>query len=74
VSREGDRTSVYVVDKNNRIEERTVTLGLQTANQAEVISGLSEGEQVVVSDRSGLKPGEPVRPQVVELVKYQEGS
>jgi hypothetical protein len=26
---------------------------------------------VVVSDRSGLKPGEEVRPQKVELIQYQ---
>ncbi len=26
---------------------------------------------VVVSDRSGLKAGEEVRPKVVELVQYQ---
>jgi hypothetical protein len=44
---------------------------LQTATDAEVLSGLSEGDQVVVSDRSGLKPGEFVRPQIVELIEYQ---
>jgi hypothetical protein len=49
-------------------------LGLQTANDAEVVSGLKEGEEVVVSDRSGLKPGETVHPQVVQIMQYQEGS
>jgi hypothetical protein len=39
-----------------------------------VISGLSEGEQVVVSDRSGLKSGESVHTQSVQLMQYQEGS
>ena len=38
-------------------------LGLQTTTDAEVLSGLSEGEQVVVSDRSGLKPSQKVHPQ-----------
>ena len=55
----------------NKIEDRQVTLGIQTANDAEVLSGLQEGEQVVVSDRSGLKAGEEVSPQVVELMQYQ---
>ena len=31
--------------------------GIQTATDAEVLSGLKEGESVVVSDRSGLKAG-----------------
>ena len=26
---------------------------------------------VVVSDRSGLKPGQPVQPKLIELMQYQ---
>src|SRR6202140_3090201 len=74
VNHEGDKTTVFVVGKNNQLEDRPITLGLQTSNDAEVISGLAEGEEVVVSDRSGLKPGETVHPQVVQIMQYQEGS
>lgn len=74
VNHEGNKTTVFVVGKNSEIEDRTIMLGLQTANDAEVVSGLTEGEQVVVSDRSGLKPGDTVRPQVVQIMQYQEGS
>ncbi len=49
-------------------------LGIETANDAEVTSGLNEGEQVVVSDRSGLKPGEKVHPQTVAVMEYHEHS
>ena len=48
-----------------------MTLGIQTATDAEVLSGLKEGEMVVVSDRSGLKAGQEVQPKVIELVEYQ---
>jgi macrolide-specific efflux system membrane fusion protein len=58
VDHEGDRTSVLVVTPANKIEERTVTLGVQNAGFAEVLSGLTDGEQVVVSDRGALKSGE----------------
>jgi hypothetical protein len=34
---------------------------------------LSEGDRVVVSDRSALKPGMDVKPQVVQLEQYQGG-
>lgn len=71
VSHEGEQTGVYAVSSSNKIEDRLITLGLQTATDAEVLSGLNEGEMVVVSDRSGLKPGEEVRPQKVELIQYQ---
>ena len=72
VNHEGDKTTVFVVSRNNEIEDRPITLGLQTANDAEVVAGLSQGEQVVVSDRSGLKPGDKVHPQVVQMMQYQE--
>ena len=74
VNHEGNKTTVFVVGKNSELEDRPITLGLQTANDAEVVSGLAEGEEVVVSDRSGLKPGETVHPQIVQIMQYQEGS
>jgi RND family efflux transporter MFP subunit len=74
LNHEGNKTTVFVVGKNSELEDRTITLGLQTANDAEVVSGLAEGEEVVVSDRSGLKPGETVHSQIVQIMQYQEGS
>jgi RND family efflux transporter MFP subunit len=74
VNHEGDKTTVFVVDGNNQLENRPVSLGLQTATDAEVVAGLQEGERVVVSDRSGLKTGEKVIPQVVQVMQYHENS
>jgi HlyD family secretion protein len=74
INHEGDKTTLFVVNRDDRIEDRPVTLGLETATDAEVVSGLSPGEQVVVSDRSGLKPGQKVHPQVVEIMQYQEST
>ncbi|MGD0792232.1 MAG: efflux RND transporter periplasmic adaptor subunit [Terriglobales bacterium] len=72
VNHENDKTTVFVVNANGEIEDRPVSLGIQTATDAEVVAGLSEGEQVVVSDRSGLTPGEKVHPQVVQVMQYHE--
>jgi len=69
VNHVGDQTTVYVVSPGDKVEDRVVTLGLQTPSEAEAESGLSEGESVIVSDRSGLKPGEEVRPQVVQMMQ-----
>lgn len=71
VSQTGNAASVFVVDMNNRLQDRKVELGLETANDAEVLSGLNEGDRVVVSDRSGLKAGAEVRPQTVDVLQYQ---
>jgi RND family efflux transporter MFP subunit len=73
INHEGNKTTVLVVNRTGELEDRTITLGIQTATDAEVVSGLSAGEQVVVSDRSGLTPGQKVRPQVVQVLQYQEG-
>ena len=60
----GDAPFVFVV-KNERIEKRPVTLGLQTPDRAEILSGLSEGDAVVVGNRSSLQPGETVAADLV---------
>ena len=71
VNQEADRTTVYVVTPQNRIEVRPVKLGLQSATAAEVISGLKDGENVVMSDRAALKNGTLVDPHRVEPTTYQ---
>src|SRR5262249_44927902 len=55
LNRNGDQAGVYVVTGANKIESRAITIGIQTATDAEVLSGLEEGDMIVVSDRSGLK-------------------
>jgi RND family efflux transporter MFP subunit len=74
INHEAERTTVLVVNRQDQLEDRPVTLGLQTANDTEVVAGLSDGEQIVISDRSGLRAGERVHPQVVPVMEYQEGA
>lgn len=71
VNHEADKTTVYVVGADNRIQDRPVTLGLQTANDAQVLSGLKPGDKVVVSDRGSLKPGDSVKTHEVDVLAYQ---
>jgi Cu(I)/Ag(I) efflux system membrane fusion protein len=73
VIRTGEKTSVYVVLPDDRLQDRQVTLGTQMPDYIEVSMGLRVGEQVVVSDRGGLKPGDLIKPKPVEPIAY-EGS
>jgi RND family efflux transporter MFP subunit len=73
LNHEGEKTSVFVVS-NGQIEDRAVSLGIQSATDAEVVSGLRDGEEVVVSDRGGLKPGDRVHAQQVQVMQYHENS
>jgi RND family efflux transporter MFP subunit len=71
VDQDNNKTTVDVVDSSGKIERRQIVLGIQTATDAEVLSGLQEGELVVVSDRSGLKAGQTVRTKMINLMQYQ---
>jgi len=68
INHEGDQTTVDVVNSVGQVEVRNVTVGLETSTDAEIVSGLLEGDEVIVSDRSGLKPGEVVSVKVVLLL------
>jgi RND family efflux transporter MFP subunit len=66
VSREGNKAFAYRVNRNNRIEIQSVTVGIESRNQVEVLSGLSEGDQVVVGNTSQLREGQIVAPKLVK--------
>src|ERR1700677_1716461 len=53
---------VYVVDGENHVRERTVQLGLEGSQLAEIKSGLGEGEHVIVGGQGKYQEGELVRP------------
>jgi len=72
LNHEGDKTTVFVVSDAGQIEDRAVQVGLETSSDAEIVSGLNEGEKVVVSDRSGLRPGERVHATEVAVLEYHE--
>jgi RND family efflux transporter MFP subunit len=59
--------TVLVVTPENKIEARAVTLGLQSATQVEVLSGLKENEMVVYGEQGQYQPGQVVAPKLSEL-------
>ena len=71
IDRDGARTSVMVVGANGKIEERDVSLGIETAAYREILHGVREGERVVITDRGALKPGDVVKPVTRELLSYR---
>jgi RND family efflux transporter MFP subunit len=57
--------SVLIVNNSGRIERRDVTLGIQTADKAEIVTGLTEGDEVVLGEQDQYKPDELVSPKLV---------
>ncbi len=71
VQQDTSGASVFVVGPGNRLQKHQVSLGVETEKDAEVLAGLKEGDVVVVSDQSGLKPGLEVTAHPTELLEYQ---
>ena len=59
--------TVLVVNSTNHLERHEVKVGLQTATDAEILSGLSENETVVFGEQNQFKEGQLVSPKLVEV-------
>ena len=63
---------VFVVTAGHQIEERSVKLGLETPQFYEVLSGLHEGDLVVIGNHSSFQIGENVEPKLIQLSMRDE--
>lgn len=61
---QGDLQSyVLVLDRNNHVQKKIVTLGVQGADRVEITSGLVGGELVIVSAQANYQVGQSVSPR-----------
>lgn len=51
------KTSVFIIDAENKSQERSVTLGLRNDTEVEILTGLNEGEMVATSNLARLRNG-----------------
>lgn len=68
VSRAGSEATVLIVDAQNRVQERSVKLGIEGTKRIEIVSGLSENERVIIGSRSQFRIGDEVAPRPIEEV------
>lgn len=57
---------VYTLDSNNRVQVRPVVVGLQGSKLAEIKSGITAGERVLVGGQEKYQNGETVSPAVTQ--------
>ena len=57
---------VLLVGAGNKLERRDVKIGLETAADAEVLSGLQENETVVFGEQGQFREGQTITPKLVE--------
>jgi len=61
--RTADGRKIVFVLKQDRVERRAVSVGLEQGDQVEVVSGVTAGERVVVDGPQTLKDGDKVKVQ-----------
>ena len=74
VSRNGDEATVLAVNAENVVQERKVRLGVEDSTRTEVLSGLSEGERVIIGNRSEYHNGQKIQPKDVTGGAAKTGS
>ena len=65
VQRNSSGARILVVDSAGQIQDRKVTVGTESSDRVQVLSGLNENDRVVIGNRGGFHPGDKVKPIVV---------
>jgi len=64
LNHDNDKTTVFLVNQDNRVELREIRTGLEQPDRIEVLAGLSPGDKVIVGNFTAYKPGQLVTPKV----------
>lgn len=71
---EGDNPYVLALDDQNHVVKRSVVLGIQGPNRYEIVSGVNEGDRVIVGNQASYQPGEVVAPSATDtnLIEFKQ--
>lgn len=67
IARDKGTASVYLVNKENKIEAKNIIVGTESPTHLEVKEGLAAGDLVMVGSRAQFSHGQTVQPKQVEL-------
>lgn len=62
-----DKNFISLVDSNGTVEQREVKLGAQANGFVQIVSGLSDGEQVIVDGHHKARPGTQVKAILIDI-------
>ena len=75
INRGADRTTVLLVNSQNHVEEREIQTGIEGSDRIQILSGLNEGDRVIVGNLGAYRPGQHVDPRLSTMADegYTEG-
>jgi multidrug efflux system membrane fusion protein len=62
-----EKKLVLLVDKENKVQYREVKLGDQHGGLRVITGGLQPGDRIVVNGMQRVRPGDPVKPNLVQM-------
>jgi RND family efflux transporter MFP subunit len=71
LTRDNGKATVLVVNADNHVEQRQVLTGIEEPTRIEVLSGIKDGERVIVGNLSAYRDGELVAPRVSRFAGSQ---
>jgi RND family efflux transporter MFP subunit len=74
VNRNGEEATVLAVNAQNLVEERHVRLGVEDEKGVEVLSGLNDGDRVIIGNRSEFHSGQKIQPKEIGSAAARTGS
>jgi RND family efflux transporter MFP subunit len=74
VNRNGEEATVLAVNGQNTVEERKVRLGVEDEKGVEVLSGLNDGDRVIIGNRSEFHSGQKIQPKEIGSAGAKTGS
>lgn len=69
VVRSGERDQVFVVRGHGKFEPRTVKLGLESQDEVQILDGVKDGEEVVISSQFLIDSESKLREAMLKMVE-----
>jgi RND family efflux transporter MFP subunit len=63
--------TLLVVDSSNRVEQRAVQTGVEDPGSVEILSGVNEGDRVIVGNLDAYRAGELVSPKPSQMASTE---
>jgi RND family efflux transporter MFP subunit len=63
---------VLIVNANNKVEKKPVTLGIQSADRIAILGGLTDAQSVIVSGQANYQIGQQVLPKQMTISMPQQ--
>jgi RND family efflux transporter MFP subunit len=64
INRSADKTTALFVNSENHVEEREIHTGIEGSDRIQILSGLNEGDRVIVGNLGQYRAGQHVDPQI----------